>query len=157
LKNDRVYLLHIRDAIALIETYSSAGKNAYLAAPEIQDAIIRRLEVIGEASERLSLMLREAHPDVPWRRICGLRDVLIHDYMAVDVEAVWAVVESGILRSKSVCTRFLRSRDPQRNIGTAAVPPQHSSSSTTYIPVARGYRGVCGIPAAFSDAPSFLP
>jgi len=43
LKNDRVYLLHIRDATALIETYSSAGKNAYLATPEIQDAIIRRL------------------------------------------------------------------------------------------------------------------
>jgi uncharacterized protein with HEPN domain len=107
LKNDRVYLLHIRDAIALIETYSSSGKNVYLVTPELQDAIIRRLEVIGEASKRLSLELREAYPEVPWRRICGLRDVLIHDYMAVDVEAVWAVVESGIPSLKECVEQIL--------------------------------------------------
>jgi len=107
LKNDQVYLLHIPDAIALIETYSSAGKDAYLAKTELQDAIVRRLEVIGEASKRLSPELRGAYPDVRWRRICGLRDVLIHDYMAVDIEAVWAVVESGIPTLKKCVEQIL--------------------------------------------------
>ena len=64
MKNDRVYLLHIRDAIALIEEYSKAAKNVYLVRPE-QDAIIRRLEVIREASKRLSPGLREYYPAVP--------------------------------------------------------------------------------------------
>ncbi len=61
-----------------------------------QDAIIRQLEILGEAGKRLSSALRDATPQVPWRRICGLRDVLIHNYMGVDLEAVWSVVESEI-------------------------------------------------------------
>jgi uncharacterized protein with HEPN domain len=52
---------------------------------------VRQLEVIGEATKRLSVPLREAHPEIPWRRIAGLRDVLIHDYMGVDIDAVWQV------------------------------------------------------------------
>jgi len=109
LKTDRAYLLHIRDAFALMEEYSKAGKDVYRVTPHLQDAIIRRLEVIGEASKRLSPELRQAHPEVPWRRICGLRDVLIHDYMAVDLEAVWEVVQSGIPSLKKCVEQILAS------------------------------------------------
>jgi len=58
-------LLHIRDAIACIEQYRNAGKEAYLTSTHWQDAIIRRLEIIGEAAKRLSPELREVHPEVP--------------------------------------------------------------------------------------------
>jgi uncharacterized protein with HEPN domain len=95
LKTDRVYLLHIRDAIVRIEEYAKVGKEEFLAKPHWQDAIIRQLEIVGEASKRLSPSLRNSTPEVPWRRICGLRDVLIHNYMGVDLEAVWSIVESG--------------------------------------------------------------
>ncbi len=96
MKTDRTYLLHIRDAIARIEEYAAAGKTEFFAKPHWQDAIIRQLEIVGEASKHLSPSLRESAPSVPWRRICGLRDVLIHHYMGVDLDAVWAIVESGV-------------------------------------------------------------
>lgn len=88
MKDDRTYLLHLRDAILKIEQYAAVGKEAFLAASHWQDAIIRQLEIIGEASKRLSPSVRESAPEIPWRRICGLRDILIHNYMGVDVEAV---------------------------------------------------------------------
>ena len=65
-----------------------------------QDAVIRQLEIVGEATKHLSEDVRVRHPDVPWRRIAGLRDVLIHDYMGVDLEAVWQVTQKNIPQLK---------------------------------------------------------
>ena len=70
--------------------YVSGGREAFLADTMIQDAVIRNLEVIGEAVKNLSSELRVQHPDVPWTRIAGMRDVLIHEYFGVRVETVWA-------------------------------------------------------------------
>lgn len=61
-----------------------------------QDAVIRNFETIGEATKQLSRRLRQAHPELPWRRIAGLRDVLIHDYLGVDLAEVWSVVERDL-------------------------------------------------------------
>ncbi len=104
---DHLYLLHIRDAILRIEQYASVGQSEFLAQSHWQDAIIRQLEIIGEASKRLSHELRSANPAVPWRRVAGLRDVLIHDYMGVDLEAVWSVVENGIPTLKETVEKLL--------------------------------------------------
>ena len=107
MKSDRMYLLHIRDAIVRIEEYAHVGRSEFFAKPVWQDAIIRQLEIVGEASKHLSPPLREANPEVPWRRICGLRDVLIHHYMGVDLDAVWAIVEAGIPVLKGTVARIL--------------------------------------------------
>jgi uncharacterized protein with HEPN domain len=96
MKNDRAYLLHIRDSIAKIESYATVGKETFMKISHWQDAIIRNLEIIGEATKRLSNPLKEQYPDIPWRNIAGLRDVLIHDYMGVDLESVWNVVENDL-------------------------------------------------------------
>jgi uncharacterized protein with HEPN domain len=92
-KDDRVYLLHVRDAIEAITSYTAAGRDAFMADCKTQDAVIRNLEIIGEAVKRLSPSLTGAHPDVPWRQIAGMRDKLVHDYFGVDLDLVWGVVE----------------------------------------------------------------
>jgi uncharacterized protein with HEPN domain len=90
--DDLVYLAHVRDAIQRIEAFTSEGRDKFLAEPMIQDAVIRNLEVIGEAVKGLSEKLRSANSDVPWKQIAGMRDVLIHHYFGVKLETVWQVV-----------------------------------------------------------------
>ena len=104
---DRTYRLHILDAILRIEEYASVGREEFFTKTHWQDAIIRQLEIVGEASKRLSEELRNTNPAVPWRRVCGLWDVLIHNYMGVDLEAVWSVVESGIPGLKETVAKLL--------------------------------------------------
>jgi len=96
MKTDLVYLRHIMDSIAKIESYATVRKEEFLTVCHWQDAIIRNLEVIGEATKRLGKPLKGQYPEVPWRNVAGLRDVLIHDYMGVDLESVWNVVENDL-------------------------------------------------------------
>lgn len=96
MKDDRVYIDNIRERIDRIQAYTSEGKDAFLQTPMIQDAVMRNLEVIGEAAKQLSQQTKQAHPEVPWKQIAGLRDVLIHDYLKVDLERVWIVVEQDL-------------------------------------------------------------
>ncbi len=96
MKGDQVYLRHILDAIEKIETYISVGHDIFISTSHWQDATIRQLEIIGEATKRLSQSLRSKHTNVPWRRIAGLRDVLIHNYMGVDLTTVWKVTQRDI-------------------------------------------------------------
>src|ERR1019366_9230828 len=96
MKRDALYLRHIIEAIQKIETYTAVGREAFMAGSHWQDTTIRQLEIIGEATKRLSPELRANYPDVPWRRVAGLRDVLIHDYFGVDLTAVWQLTQSEI-------------------------------------------------------------
>ena len=83
MKDEQVYLLHIRDAIDRILNYTQEGRDAFLGHPMTQDAVLRNMEILGEASKRVSEPLREHAPDLPWRQMAGIRDKLIHDYFGV--------------------------------------------------------------------------
>lgn len=96
MKEDMLYLKHIRDAIEKIESYVAVGRETFFKESHWQDAVIRQLEIIGEATKNLSQFLRDQYPNVEWRRIAGLRDVLIHNYMGVDLSAVWEITQRNL-------------------------------------------------------------
>jgi uncharacterized protein with HEPN domain len=112
-KSDSVYLRHILDAITKIETYVSVGRERFMAESQWHDAAIRQLEIIGEATKKLSPELRSAHPETPWRRIGGMRDVLIYDYIGVDLNAVWEVTQKDIQELKEAVERILHAGSGQ--------------------------------------------
>jgi len=87
------YLQHVRDALRAVLEYTAEGRATFLGSRMVQDAVVRNLEVVGEAVKGLDGEMRARAPDVPWRRIAGMRDVLIHHYFGVDLEVVWRVVE----------------------------------------------------------------
>lgn len=115
MSGDAVYLQHILDAIAKIELYTQVGRQTFMSTSHWQDATIRQLEIIGEATKNLSPELRAQHPQVPWRRIAGLRDVLIHQYMGVDLAAVWEITQQNLSGLKSQIQRILESSSDVSN------------------------------------------
>ena len=92
-KDPRVYLAHILECIEKIELFTTDGKARFLQDAMVQDAVLRNFSIIGEAAKRLDDGYRTAHPEIPWRALAGLRDVLIHQYEGVDLERVWPIVE----------------------------------------------------------------
>lgn len=96
MKKDKLYLQHILECIDNIESYVPNGESDFFSSKLIQDAVIRNLEIVGEATKHVSMDLRAQSPDVPWREMAGLRDVLIHNYFGVDNEIVWNVVKNEL-------------------------------------------------------------
>jgi uncharacterized protein with HEPN domain len=93
-KDHRIYLLHILDAITAIETYTkNCDKVKFSKTRIIQDSVIRNLEIIGEAVKHVPLSIRKKDPTVEWKRIAGMRDILIHEYFGVDLDRVWQVIK----------------------------------------------------------------
>lgn len=78
LRNERLYLIDAREAIDKALTYAAGGREVFFAETIVQDAVIRNLEIIGEAVKNLTPATRARHPDVPWAEIAGMRDRLIH-------------------------------------------------------------------------------
>lgn len=90
MNRDRFFLTHIIESIDLIKDYLNdiSIDNFYSSIP-IQDMVYRRLEIIGEAVKNLSPEFKQKNPDINWKKIAGLRDVLIHNYFGIDAELAW--------------------------------------------------------------------
>lgn len=108
MKNDLLYLQHISDALAKIITYTEQGRDAFMNQPMVQDAVIRNFEIIGEAAKRLSDTVKLQEPEIPWRSVSGFRDILIHDYMGVELNEVWNVIQFHIPALQQAVDRLLK-------------------------------------------------
>ena len=96
-KDHKVFLDHILESIKLIEEYrSEKTRDDFLKSVGLQDMIVRRLEIIGEAVKNLPQEIKEKHLDIPWKRIAGMRDILIHEYFGIDLGLTWEVVEKEL-------------------------------------------------------------
>jgi uncharacterized protein with HEPN domain len=107
MKEDRIYLLHVLDAIRYILEYTAAGKESFFTDRKTQDAVVRNLEIIGEAIKRVSSPLKDAHPEISWKPIAGMRDKLIHDYFGINLRLVWDVVERDLPALQLKLTQLL--------------------------------------------------
>ncbi|HXG08746.1 MAG TPA: DUF86 domain-containing protein [Gemmataceae bacterium] len=113
MKDDRLYLIHISECIARIEQYTAGGQSAFLASTLIQDAVLRNLQTLAESTQRLSDALKAQYPQTDWTGISGFRNVLVHNYLGVDVARVWAIVENDLPNLKSTVQAMLQNLQTQ--------------------------------------------
>ena len=107
MKDDSIYIDHILNSInRIIDYISGKDREAFEADQLTQDAVVRQLEVIGEATKRVSKELRSRNPDIPWTDMAGMRDVLIHDYIDVDLGVVWKTISEDIPNLKALILKL---------------------------------------------------
>ena len=108
-RNDKAYLKHIADAISDIKCFMrNVTKEEFLENREKQYAILRALEIIGEATKNVSKEMKATHPEVNWSDIAGMRDRLIHQYFGVNLDLVWATVKKNLPELENQVSEMLR-------------------------------------------------
>lgn len=107
-KDPKIFLLHILEAIVLIERYSRGkSQGDFFDSVGFQDQVIRRIEIIGEAARHIPEKIRKAHHQVPWKKIAGMRDKIVHEYFGIDLGVTWAVVKYDLPKLKKQIQRIL--------------------------------------------------
>ncbi len=108
-KDPIIYLLHIQESIERIDRYVSGRSKQYLSSSsELQDAVVRRLEIIGEAVSKLPLVFKQKHKQVPWRQVADMRNFLIHEYFGVDLGIVWKTVKEDLPKFKKQVAEIIK-------------------------------------------------
>lgn len=118
IKDNFTYLNHILTSINFIEEYSRGKKFDDLVANKMmQDAIIRQIEIIGEATSRISIVFKNEYPELPWVDMKDMRNKLIHNYFGVNIKHVWNVVAQDIRPLKLQVEKILNDNNIQINLG----------------------------------------
>jgi uncharacterized protein with HEPN domain len=95
-KPDEVYLTHMLACIERVQTYCAQGEIAFRESRLIQDATLRNLQTMAESGQRLSDTTQAMVSTVPWRAIAGFRNIIVHDYLGMDVDVIWRVVADDL-------------------------------------------------------------
>ncbi|MEA5479057.1 HepT-like ribonuclease domain-containing protein [Pseudanabaena galeata UHCC 0370] len=111
MKDDRLYLVHVRDCLVKIQDYTKDGSAAFMENGLIQDAVIRNLEIMGESIKKLPAEWKSWHPEIEWVQIGNFRNVLAHDYLDIDLDVVWGIIENFLPDLQraiaSICSQVL--------------------------------------------------
>ena len=108
MKDDRLYLIHISECIERIESYAEAiDKQEFMNSTLLQDAIVRNLQTLSESTQRLSDQIKETESEIDWFKIAGFRNVLVHDYLGLDIERVWNILKKDMPILKKAIQKML--------------------------------------------------
>lgn len=110
-ERDREMLAYIAESISLIERYIGGGEAVFVRDPMVQDAVLRRLETLADATRHLSGELIPRHPEIPWRAIYGFRNVAAHGYVRLNMTRVWTTVQEDIPTLKTMVAEELSRQD----------------------------------------------
>ena len=107
-RSPKLFLTDIFESIELIEKYteSTTYKN-FLNDNVIQDAIIRRFEIIGEATKNIPMKIRKEYPEIPWRQMAGMRDMLTHEYFGIAIKRIWDTAQKDLPKLKKQIAKLL--------------------------------------------------
>lgn len=106
-----VYLEDIFDAIERIQSYVQKGKRHFLSHEMVQDAVIRQISVIGEAVKHLPGSLKKNHTDIPWKKVTGMRDILVHEYSGINIVRIWKTVKEDLPPLKKTVITILKNME----------------------------------------------
>lgn len=107
MRSDKIYLEHILDCIKRIEEDTKPGKSAFLSSHTRQDAVLRNLQILTESSQRLSDGQKQEHREVEWAKMAAFRNILVHDYLGIDLEQIGLIIQRDIPALKSAITKML--------------------------------------------------
>ncbi|MBS0543389.1 MAG: DUF86 domain-containing protein [Proteobacteria bacterium] len=109
---DQVYLVHMLECIGRITEYAGDDEADFRTSRLIQDAVVRNLQTLAESSQRLTNEIKATEPGIPWRAISGFRNILVHDYLTIDVDAVWVVVSKELPALRDALQRMAQHSRP---------------------------------------------
>jgi uncharacterized protein with HEPN domain len=106
-RSDRERLLDIDEAIDRINRYAGRGREAFAKDELIQNWVVRHLQIIGEAAARISDDFKSKHQLIPWSKMVGMRNIIVHDYFGIDIDVVWSVIETDLPQLEQNIRRLL--------------------------------------------------
>lgn len=108
MKDDSAYLKHILECIERIAEDTREGHDFFLSSHLHQDAVLRNLQTLSESAQHLSPVMKAQHPEIEWNRIAAFRNLLVHDYLGIDMERIWEIVQRDLEELKSAATDLLQ-------------------------------------------------
>jgi uncharacterized protein with HEPN domain len=102
MRDDSVYIHHIAECIRRIEENASKDQEEFMQSHTLQDAVLRNLQTMSEATQRLSEAAKTKYPEIEWTRIAAFRNVLAHNYLGIDLEIIWEIIQKDVAELKQV-------------------------------------------------------